>query len=83
LHCVISSLNDSSTSIFNRPFFLHKDGFSNDDKEGWSAYLIVKEHPTKTWYKWSVQRLINKFKEEGTMEKKERLRKTKVSHKGE
>jgi len=66
--------------------------FSSDDKaiikndyleKGWSAYLIVKEHPTKTWYKWSVQRLINKFKEEGTMEKKERLRKTKVSHKGE
>ena len=53
--------------------------FSSDDKaiikndyleKGWSAYRIVKENPTKKWHKWSVQRLINKFKEEGTMERK-------------
>jgi len=28
------------------------------------------QHPTKTWHKWSVQRLINK---EGTMERKKGL----------
>ena len=50
--------------------------FSDDDKavikkdyveKGWSAYRICKEHPTKKWYKGSVQRLINQFKENGTM----------------
>ena len=50
--------------------------FSDDDKavikndyveKGWSAYRICKEPPTKKWYKGSVQRLINQFKENGTM----------------
>ena len=54
-------------------------GFSNDDKavikndyveKGWTAYRICKEHPTKKWYKGSVQKLLNKFKERGTMDRK-------------
>ena len=53
--------------------------FSDDDKavikndyveKGWSAYRICKEHPTKKWYKGSVQRLINQFKENGTMKRR-------------
>ena len=53
--------------------------FSDDDKavikndyveKGWSAYRICKEHPTKNWYKGSVQRLINNFKKYGTMKRK-------------
>ena len=53
--------------------------FSDDDKaviknhyfeKGWSAYRICKEHPTKKWYKGSVQRLINQLKENGTMKRR-------------
>ena len=53
--------------------------FCDDDKavikndyveKGWSAYRICKEHPTKKWYKGSVQRLINQFKENGTMKRR-------------
>ena len=53
--------------------------FSNEDKViilnnfeewGWSAYRIVKEHHKKNWDKRSVQRLINRYKESGTVERK-------------
>ena len=53
--------------------------FSDDDKAvikndyvetGWSAYRKCKEHPTKKWYKGSFQRLINQFKENGTMKRR-------------
>ena len=53
--------------------------FSDDDKavikndyveKGWLAYRICKEHPAKKWYKGSVQRLINQFKENGTMKRR-------------
>jgi len=37
-------------------------------EKGWSEYL--EEHPTKHGIIWSVQQIINKFKEEGTMERK-------------
>ena len=39
-------------------------------EKNWSAYKIVKEHPTKNWNKSSVQYLLNKFKERGTMDRK-------------
>ena len=53
--------------------------FSDDDnavikndhvEKGWSAYRMCKEHPTKKWYKVSVQRLMNQFKENGTMKRR-------------
>ena len=53
--------------------------FSNEEKAiiinnfeewGWSAYRIVKEHHKKNWDKRSVQRLINRYKESGTVERK-------------
>ena len=53
--------------------------FSDNDKavikndyveKGWSAYRICKEHLTKKWYKGSVQRLINQFKENGTLKRR-------------
>ena len=53
--------------------------FSDDDKavikndyveKGWSAYRVCKEHPTKKWYRGSVQRLISQFKENGTMKRR-------------
>ena len=53
--------------------------FSDNDKavikndyveNGWSAYPTCKEHLTKKWYKGSVQRLINRFKENGTMKRR-------------
>jgi len=53
--------------------------FTNDDKatikndyeeKGWTAYKICKEHLTKEWVLRSVQRLQNKYKETGTMERK-------------
>ena len=53
--------------------------FSDDDKaviknyyveKCWSVCRICNEHPTKKWYKGSVQRLINQFKENGTMKRR-------------
>ena len=53
--------------------------FSSDDKavikndyleKGWTAYEICKRHPSKNWYKGSVQKLINRFIESGTMNRK-------------
>ena len=65
---------------FNRLLTFHLQSvsfpFRNDDKavikhdyveKGWSTYRICKEHPAKKWYKGSVQRLINQFKDNGTM----------------
>ena len=39
-------------------------------KKQWSAYRICKEHPTKNWNKVSVQRLLNRFKENGSMDRR-------------
>ena len=53
--------------------------FSSDDKavikndfeeNGWTAYRICQEHPGKNWVLRSVQRLIKKYKETGTMERR-------------
>ena len=39
-------------------------------EKGWSYYRICKEHPTKNWNKVSVYRLLKRFKEENTMDRK-------------
>jgi len=44
--------------------------FYNYEEKGWTAYKICKEHLTKEWVLRSVQRLQNKYKETGTMERK-------------
>ena len=53
--------------------------FSNEEKavikndfneKQWSAYCMCKEHPTKNWNKVSVQWLLNRFKENGSMDKR-------------
>ena len=60
-------------------FFTEIMVFSNEEKtiikndfnkKQWSAYRICKEHPTKNWNKVSVQRLLNRFKENGSMDRK-------------
>ena len=53
--------------------------FSDEDKaviknyyqRGYTAYKIQKENPEKNWDKASVKRLINRFVEKGTIERKE------------
>ena len=53
--------------------------FSQEDKaiikndfleKNWSAYRICKEHPTKQWNKVSVQRLLKRFQEHGSMDRR-------------
>ena len=53
--------------------------FSQEDKavikndfleKNWSAYQICKEHPTKKWNKVSVQRLLKRFHEYGSMDRR-------------
>ena len=39
-------------------------------EKGWSVSCICREHPAKKWYKGSAQRLINQFKENGTMKRR-------------
>ena len=36
----------------------------------WTAYRICKEHPTKKWNKVSVQRLLKRFQEHGSMDRR-------------
>ena len=69
LHCA-----DSKSRLF-----LNVMVFSDEDKavikndyleKKWSAYRICKEHPAKKWNKVSVQRLLNKFKQYGSMERR-------------
>ena len=53
--------------------------FSNEDKaiikndceeKGWSAYRIWKEHPSKGLVESSVRRLIRKYEETGSMDRR-------------
>ena len=39
-------------------------------EENWSAYRICEEHPTKKWNKVSVQRLLKRFHEHGSMDRR-------------
>ena len=39
-------------------------------EDGWSAYRICKEHPSKSWALNSVKRLLRKYKETGSMERR-------------
>ena len=44
----------------------------NDYKEkGWSAYRIWKDHSSKNWTYASVKRLLKRFKDSGTIDRKE------------
>ena len=54
--------------------------FSKEDKiiiqndyeeKGWSAYKIWKDHSLKNWTYTSVKRLLKRFKDSGTMNRKE------------
>ena len=40
------------------------------NEKQWSAYRICNKHPTKNWNKVSVQRLLNRFNENGSMDKR-------------
>ena len=39
-------------------------------EKGWSPYRICKEHPTKNWNRVSVYRLLKRFKEEDSTDRK-------------
>ena len=43
----------------------------NYEEKGWSAYKIWKDHSSKNWTYTSVNRLLNRFKNRGTMNRKE------------
>ena len=54
--------------------------FSKEDKiiiqndyeeKRWSAYKILKDHSLKNWAYTSVKRLLERFKDSGTMDRKE------------
>ena len=60
--------------------YLFKMVFSKEDKiiikndyeeKGWSAYKIWKEHSSKNWTDIFVKRLLKRFKDSGTMNRKE------------
>ena len=40
------------------------------DEKGWNAYTIWKEHPSKGWVESSVRRLIRKYEETGSMDRR-------------
>ena len=40
-------------------------------EKDWNAYEIWREHPSKGWNRFSVRRLIKRFEETGTMERKQ------------
>ena len=39
-------------------------------EKGWSAYKICKEHPNKNWNTVSVFRLLKRFKEDDSMDRR-------------
>ena len=39
-------------------------------KKGWTAYRICKEHKSKEWVLSSVQRLLKRFKEDGSIKRR-------------
>ena len=41
------------------------------EEKGWSAYKILKDHSSKNWTYTSVKRLLKRFKDSGTMNRKE------------
>ena len=41
------------------------------EEKGWSAYKIWKDHSSKNWTYTSVNRLLNRFKDRDTMNRKE------------
>ena len=44
---------------------------SDYEEKGWSVYKIWKDHSSKNWTYTSVKRLLNSFKDSGTMNRKE------------
>ena len=53
--------------------------FSSEDKtiikndyeeKGWTAYRVCKEHESKKWVLSFVQRLLKRFKEDGSMKRR-------------
>ena len=40
------------------------------DKKGWTAYPICKVHKSKKWVLSSSQRLLKRFKEDGSMKRR-------------
>ena len=48
-----------------------KANFKNDFLErGWNAYKIFKEHPTKSWNRVSIYRLLKRFQEDNSMDRR-------------
>ena len=41
------------------------------EEKGWSAYKVWKDHSSKNWTYTSVKRLLKRFKDSGTMNRKE------------
>ena len=41
------------------------------EEKGWSAYKIWKDHSSKNWTYTSVKKLLKRFKDNGTINRKE------------
>ena len=64
-------------SVFSSPYVVHNSIFKdkviqNDyEEKGWSVYKIWRDHSVKNWAYRSVKKLLNSFKDSGTMNRKE------------
>ena len=54
------------------PFTFEDKAIMKNDylERGWNAYTIRREHPSKGWDRFSVWRLLERFKQTGSMERK-------------
>ena len=43
---------------------------NNYEEKGWTVYRICKEHESKKWVLSSVQHLLKRFKEDGSMKRR-------------
>ena len=62
----------SSSSVHNGVFKRRQVIIENDyEGKGWSAYKIWEDHSSKNWTYTSAKRLLKRFKDNGTMNRKQ------------
>ena len=72
MNCLFADSIFSSQSVHNGIFKRRQYHHSNDyGEKGWSVYKIWKDYSSKNWTYVCAKRLLKRFKDRGTMNRKE------------
>ena len=66
--CLFAHSVFSSVSVHKKDKIIIQNDY---EEKGWSAYKILKDHSSKNWTYTSGKRLLKRFKDSGTMNRKE------------